>query len=119
MRVLAWLLVPRRRHDAAVGDVADHVFELNGGVIDTKAIAQLVPNLQQDALAGGRRNVSDADVAGKRVRIRADAPHMQVMDVVYPGDGGEGGGNVFQFHAAGRALQQDVKALAHYAKGGP
>src|SRR5690348_17735724 len=80
--MLAGRFVGGGGNDAAVGDVADHVLELYGGVVNAEVIAQLLFNVAQDALAGGRRNVSDADVAGEGVAVGTDAPHMQVVNIV-------------------------------------
>src|SRR5690349_13484455 len=117
--MLAGRLVGGGRNDAAVGDVADHVFELDGGVVNAEVVAQLLFNVAQNALAGGKRNVRDADVAGEGMAVGADAPHVQVVNVVNAFNGSDGGGYLFQFHAEGGAFQQDVETFAGDAEGGP
>ena len=57
--------------------------------------------------------VVGGDVAGEGVKIRAQTPDMQVVDIVYAVDSGEGLANFDEGEAAGRALQQDVEGLAH------
>src|ERR1035438_9882505 len=105
--------------DASVGDFADRVLELDGGVMNVEARPKLVANLAQQGLAFGGAHVGDADVAGERMSIAADAPDVQIVDVVDSGDGANGGFDALQFHAARRAFEQDVEALADDADGRP
>ena len=51
------------RNDAAVGDFADRMLELNGSVIDMKIMEQAFLDITQDALAHRRGNVGDGNVA--------------------------------------------------------
>ena len=75
------LMTSALRYDATVGDVADGMFELNGGVVNLKSGDQHLPDIAQYALTGGGRNIGNADMAGERVGVGADAPDVQIMHV--------------------------------------
>src|SRR6185437_1619450 len=113
----ARLFVPGSGDNTAMGNVTDHVLELDGGVIDAEVVAQLVLDLVQDALASRGRNVSDADVTREGVGFRADAPDMQIVHIVDAVNAGNSGGDVFQFHAARSAFQENIQAPTDNADG--
>ena len=55
------------RDDAAVRDLAFGVLELDRGVDHAKVMVEDFFYIAQDALAGGRRDVGDGNVAGEGV----------------------------------------------------
>ena len=61
--VLAGLLATVRHDDAAVLDVANHVFELDGGVLDAEFRPQPLLDFAQDAFTDGWRNIFNGDMA--------------------------------------------------------
>lgn len=69
-------------NDAAVELFASFVFKLNCRVLNRKMVTQNVIQLYQNAGTLRRRNVGDADMAGERMAIRSEAPHMQIVDIV-------------------------------------
>ena len=100
-------------NEAAVGDLAIHVLELQGGVVDEEALAQHELDAIEDQVARRGRDVGDDDVAGEGVGVGAEAPDMQVVDIFDTLDSGEGGSNLDEGDAAGRAFEQDVEGFAH------
>src|SRR5208337_5511936 len=58
-------------------------------------------------------------MAGQRMSIATDAPDMQVVHLVYALDPANDFLDARQLHATGRALQQDIEALADDADRGP
>src|SRR5215469_5983139 len=107
------------RDDAAVRHFTDHVLKLDGGVVNSEYVVQTLFHLTQDAFAGGRRNVSDRDMTGERAGFRADAPHMEIVNVVYAFYFANCGFDQRQFHATRSAFQQDVQRFAQDAETGP
>src|SRR5437660_12618320 len=101
--------------DAAVGDFAFDVLELDGGVDHAKVVVQDLFHVAQNALARGGRNVGDGDVTGEGVAFRANTPDVQVVDIIDALDLADGGFEAIEFHAARRALEQDVHGLAQDA----
>ena len=63
MRVDLMAVLFLHRNDAAVGDFADGVFELNGRVADAEVVMQQILYVFQYPLAHRGRNVGDRDVA--------------------------------------------------------
>ena len=53
------------RDYASVGDFADHVLELNGGMVNAEVVMQAIFHVPQNALAGRHGDVGNGDVAGK------------------------------------------------------
>jgi len=107
------------RDDAAVGDFAFDVFELDGGVDHAEIMLQDFFHVTENAFAGRGRDVGDGDVAGERVAFRADAPDVQVVDVIHALNLANGRFDVIEPHAARSAFQQDVHGLAQDADRGP
>jgi uncharacterized phage protein gp47/JayE len=103
--------------ETSVGCLANHMLELQGGVVDAEALAQDAVDAIEDAIAFGRRNVGDGDVAGEGVGVGAEAPDVEIVDVFYAVDLLEGGANLVEGEAAGRAFQQDVEGLQHDGDG--
>src|SRR6266480_7845235 len=96
------------RNDAAVRHFAFDVLKLDGGVIDTEVVVQDLFDIAQDAFAHRGRNVGDGDVTGERMAFRADAPYVQVMDVVDPFDLADGVFQKVTSPASSHALSQHV-----------
>src|SRR5262249_10416436 len=107
------------RHHAAVRDVTDNMFELNGRMDDLELAAQPLIYIAEDPLTRGRWDVIDADVAGERVNLRANAPDVQGMHVSHAGDPGNLVCNLVHPEPARHALEKDVQGLANDAKGRP
>ena len=101
--------------DAAVGDFAFHVFELDRGVNHAEVVLQNVFDVAQNAFAHGRRDVGDGNVAGERVALGTNTPHVQVMHVIDAFNFANGGFELIELHAPRRAFQQDVHGLAQDA----
>ena len=72
---------------AAVGGLAAGGFKLDGSVGDLEAVAESAVDAVEDAAALGHGHLGDGDVAGEGVRVRAEAPDVEVVDVVDAGDG--------------------------------
>src|ERR1700691_192224 len=96
---------------ATVGCLADDMLKLQGRVMHAEALAQDAVDPIEDAIAFGRRNVGDGDVAGESMGVGAEAPDMEVVDVFYAVDLLEGGANLVEREAAGRAFEEDVEGL--------
>jgi len=109
----------RDRNHAAVGHFADHVLELDRGMVDAEIAEQTLFHFAQDAFADRRRNVGDRNVTGERVSLRSDAPDVKIVHVIDSADGADGGLDLLQLHAARRAFQKNVERLAHDAEAGP
>ena len=75
--------------NAAVGNFAGGVLELNSSVVNMEARGQLVANQAQQALALRGAHVGDADVARKRVGVAANAPDVQIVNAVDARDGAD------------------------------
>ena len=105
MRVANW-------HHAPVGDIAGQVLELDGGVADAEIMAKFFIYVAENAFAFRRWNIFDSDVTGERVSFRADAPHVEIVNILYAGDGKNGGFDSFQTDSARSAFQKDVQSLA-------
>ena len=84
------------RDDAAVEDFAIGVFELDSGVVDVEVLPGEGVDLEQDAVALGRRNVVDGDVAGEGVGLGSEAPDVKVVDVLDALDSFEAGADLRQ-----------------------
>src|SRR5215831_174436 len=106
-------------HHAAVGDFAFGVFELDGGVVDSKVFVQAIFHIFENAFAGRGGDVGDGDVAGEGAGFRSDAPDVQVVHVVDAFDFANGAFHVFDLETARRTFEQNVQRLAHDAEAGP
>src|ERR1019366_6325287 len=73
--------------NAAVRHLADRQLKLDGGVMDVEAFAHLLADQAQNSLALGRGHIGDGHVAGERVGIAADAPHVQIVYIVHTRNG--------------------------------
>jgi hypothetical protein len=70
-------------HRAAVSLVSV-AFKLNGRVTDAIPLTQYGFERVQDRRALARWEISDGGVAGEGVHVIGDAPHMQIMHILYP-----------------------------------
>ena len=59
---------------ATVRRVADHVFQLDGCMVDAKPLAEFLVDFAENRIALGSGHVRDLHVRGERVVFRADAP---------------------------------------------
>src|ERR1019366_937746 len=73
--------------DAAVRHLADRQLKLDRGVMDVEAFAHLLAYQTQNSLALRRGHVGDGHMAGERVGVAADAPHVQIVHIVHPRNG--------------------------------
>ena len=107
------MLVHLDGRDATVRDFTLDTLELDGGVVNAELLPKRPVDLLQDECALRGRDVGDRDVGGQGVRLRAETPDVQVMDVVDPVDGLQGNAYLRQRTTARRSLQEDVQRLAH------
>ena len=73
-----------------MGGFAACGLELNGGVGDVKAFAERAVDAFENAAALGRRHLRYGDMAGEGVRLRAETPDVQVVNVEDAFDCGHG-----------------------------
>src|ERR1700731_3900857 len=104
---------------AAVGGLAACGFKLNGCVGDVKTLAEGAVDAVENAAAFGHRHLRDGDVAGEGVRLRAETPYMQVVDVEDTCDGGHGFADFRKLKVAGGSFEQDVQGFANDSYGAP
>src|SRR5258705_3810557 len=78
------------RRATAVGGFAACGFKLNCCVGDVKTIAQGAVDAVENAAALRHGHLGYGDVAGEGVRLRAETPHVQVVNVEDTRDGGHG-----------------------------
>ena len=104
------------RNHAAVRHFADHVLELDGGVVDVEVLAQHLFHIAQNAFTDRRRNIGDGDMAGERSRFRSDAPHVQIVNIIHALNPAHRGFHPLQLDATRRAFQQDVQGFTNDAK---
>src|ERR1700733_3449998 len=109
----------RDRHNASMCNLAYHMLELDRGVINAEALMQAAFHIAKNSLTDGGRNVGDGDMAGKRVRLRTNAPDMQVVNVVDAFDRAYGGCDPVQLHSPRSSFEQDIQSLAHNAVSRP
>ena len=107
------------RRTAAVGGFAACGFKLNGCVGDVEPVSQGAVDALKDAAAFGHRHLRDGDVAGQGVGLRAEAPHMQVVDVEHAVYGGHGFADFAKLKAARGSFEQDVQGFADDSYGTP
>jgi hypothetical protein len=107
------------RNDASVSHLANRVFELNRGVMDVKLVMQAILDLAQNLIALRRRDVRDRDVARQGMGLRADAPDVQIMDIIYAAHGAHGAFDQLELQTSRGAFEQDVQGLAHDAEARP
>src|SRR6266849_57128 len=89
-----------RRHAAAVSGFAAGGFKLNGCVGDVEAVAEGAVEAFENAAALGHRHLRDGDVAGEGVRVRAETPDVQVVNVEDAFDGGHGVSDLAELEVA-------------------
>ena len=99
-------------NDAAIVDLADIEFKLDGGVMDMEAFTQHGANRCQKAGACRGGHIGDSHVAGERMSVAADAPHMQIVYGVNAGNAADGLLDAIQFQSTRRSFQQNVQAFA-------
>ncbi len=85
--VVTRMFVDLDRRGTTGRNFAVDTLELNCGVVNAKLLPQRSVDLLQDECALGRRDVGNLDVRGQRMRLRAQTPDVQVVDVLNPVDG--------------------------------
>ena len=69
-------------HHASVRNLAIHILKLNRRVSNVKARMQRRLDLLQNTIALRRRNIGNRHMAGQRVRLRSQAPDVQIMHIL-------------------------------------
>src|SRR5437764_13988095 len=92
-------------------NVAHYILKLNGGVMAVEIGSQYLIYVAKNGLTLRGRNIFNADVAGECMSVRADAPHMHIMNVVHAMNGTDVRDNLFDVHAGGDAFQQYIQRL--------
>ena len=69
------------RHHAPMRNLAINIFKLNRRVSNVKAIMQCRLDLLQNPVAFRRRNIRNRHVARQRMRLRSQAPDVQIMHI--------------------------------------
>src|SRR5215472_17372830 len=95
------------------------MLELNRGVVDAEVPQKPFLHIPQDALARRRWNVGNGNVAGERMSLRANAPDMEVVNVVYTLNRTDRQLNLLQLHSARCAFEKDVERLADNTESRP
>src|SRR5512146_1687317 len=113
------VLVAFGNDDAAVYDIADDVFELDGRMDDAEALRERALHLSHDRFRFGWGNIRDRDMARQRVAFRSYAPDVQVMHVVHAANLSQSQLDLLQFHTPRRSLKQNIQALADDAERRP
>jgi len=57
------------------------MFELDGGVVDMESATENAVYVSQNRIAFRRRHIFDQHVATQRVRLRSQAPDVQIMNI--------------------------------------
>ena len=104
---------------AAMSGFAAGDLELDGGVVDVKAVAEGGIDAGEDVAALGHGHLGDGDVAGEGVGVRAEGPDVKVVDVEDAFDGLHGLTDCGELEAARRAFEEDVEGFADDADGAP
>ena len=85
MRVTVMMDVPGshrfRRSNTAFQRLTADMFELDGRVVDLELPVESIFEADENACALRRRNVGDGHVAREGARVRAQAPHMQIVNI--------------------------------------
>ena len=113
------VILPYRDGAAVLGDGATEVLELNGGMSDMETLGEHAIQPPQHAIALRRRNIGNPDVATQGVRVRSEAPDVQVVNIEHALDVLHGGGHISQTDAAGKPFQEDVQRLPDNIPGCP
>src|SRR5260370_36684227 len=101
------------RRAAAVGGFAACGFKLNRCMGDVKAIAEGAVEAFEHGAALRHRHLCDGDMTGEGMRLRAETPHMQVVNIEDAFDGGHGSADFTKLEVAGGSFEQDVQRLAN------
>ena len=104
------------RHHAPMRHLALRVLKLNRGVVDAETLMQPVFHVPENAFADRRRNVGNCNVARQCASFRADAPDVEIMNVVHAFNGSDRSLNALQLDAARRAFQQNIQSFADDAE---
>src|SRR2546426_2952314 len=78
----------RRRFRHVLVKIAGRVgvLKLDGGMGDAELARERLTDSLRNPLAFGGGHVENLDVAGKRVRLRSQAPDVDVVDFAHAGD---------------------------------
>ena len=75
-----------RRRAAPMGGLAARRFKLNRRMRNTKPVAQSAVDAGENIAALRHRHLGNRNVARQRMRLRAQTPNMQVVDIQNPSD---------------------------------
>ena len=70
-----------------MGRLTSRRLKLDGRVMDVEAIAQTAVDLCQDGGALRRRHLRNGDMAGQCMRLRSQAPDVEVVHIEYSFNG--------------------------------
>ena len=87
--------------------------------MDVVVVAQHVFQLHQNTFAFRWRNVGDGYVAGEGVALRAEAPHVEVVNVDDAFNGLHAGADLVDLNAARSSFEKDVEGFANNVDAGP
>ena len=81
MRVMMVMSVPgiHGDHASRIRNRAAHVLKLHRRVVDVETVAEHVLDPMEDVVAQRRRHILDQHVAAQRVRVRPQAPDMEIV----------------------------------------
>src|ERR1700747_2589897 len=96
------------------GERAARVLELNGSVVDIEAVVQDAIDVAQNGLALRRRHVLDQHVTAQGMRLRAQAPDVQIVHVTDPRRLPDGAGYFRELQSLGQPFQQNVERILEY-----
>ena len=88
------------RYYASMRHFALRVLKLNRSVVDAEALMQPVFHIPQNAFADRRRNIGNRNMAGQSTSLGADAPDMQIMNIVHAFNRADRRLQALQFDAA-------------------
>src|SRR5271157_2554972 len=88
------------------------MLELNRGVMDAEPGGQHVAQALGDELAFGSGYIQNADVAGERLALRAEAPDVHVVHFANALHAEHGGRYLLQVHPLREAFEQNVGRIA-------
>src|ERR1700733_11872950 len=108
-----------RRGCTTMGGLAVCDLKLDGGVSDLEAVPQGAFDIRQNIAALGHRHFSDGDVACEGVRLRTEAPDMEIVHVENAVDRRHGLTDLSEFEVARRAFEQNIQRLANDADRAP
>src|SRR5665213_453522 len=106
-------------HAPGAGYRATRMLELHRRMVNVEPVREDVFNLAEDVIAQRRRHILDQHVAAQRVRVRAQTPDMQIVNVEHAVDLADSPGHLLQFKAARQSFEKNVERFARNIPGRP